>query len=133
MRYCNKCETNRKNHEYYKGNTTCIPCIKKAYQDKKNNVPAVTTPGFIYIITNPAWDGYYKLGKTINLEKRMSTYMTGSPLRDYTYLITARVSDVNRAEVKALQSLSEYYDVKGEWIVASKDTAIIKLIRDMNE
>jgi len=131
LRYCKKCETNRKNEEFYTGNTTCIPCAKERYTEKKKDQPGST--GFLYVITNPAWDGYYKVGKTTNLSNRLATYMTGSPLRDYNYLFTIEVDDVNIAERLAHQKLSEYYEIKGEWVVASKHEAIIKILEAINE
>lgn len=132
LRYCKKCETNRKNEEFYTGNTTCIPCAKVAYKTRRDGAQNATT-GFLYVITNPAWDGYYKVGKTTNLSNRLATYMTGSPLRDYNYLFTIEVDDVNVAERLAHQKLSEYYEIKGEWVVASKHEAIIKILEAINE
>lgn len=132
LRYCKKCETKRKNKEFYIGNTTCIPCAKVSYKTRRDGAQTATT-GFLYVITNPAWDGYYKVGKTTNLSNRLATYMTGSPLRDYSYLFTIEVDDVNGAERLALQKLSEYYEIKGEWVVASKHEAIIKILEAINE
>ena len=38
---------------------------------------------YIYVLTNPAWNGWCKIGKANKPHKRLSTYNTGSPLRDY--------------------------------------------------
>jgi len=39
--------------------------------------------GYLYIITNKSWQGWIKVGTTRNLKKRLQTYQTGSPFRDY--------------------------------------------------
>ena len=39
--------------------------------------------GYIYIITNPNYKGFVKIGIAIDLKKRLSSYQTSSPRRDY--------------------------------------------------
>lgn len=39
--------------------------------------------GFVYVISNKAWPGYYKIGMSKNPKLRLSQYQTYSPLRDY--------------------------------------------------
>lgn len=39
--------------------------------------------GFAYIISNPAWPNHYKVGMSKHVKKRLSTYQTYSPFRDY--------------------------------------------------
>ena len=43
-----------------------------------------TPEGDVYIIVNPAWKGWIKIGMAIDAEDRCSRYQTSSPLRDYT-------------------------------------------------
>jgi len=38
---------------------------------------------YIYIITNPSYPGWIKIGRSINPEKRLNSYQTNSPFRDY--------------------------------------------------
>ena len=38
--------------------------------------------GEVYLITNPAWPGWIKCGKSGSVSGRLSSYQTGSPLRD---------------------------------------------------
>lgn len=39
--------------------------------------------GFAYIISNPAWPNHYKVGMSKHVKKRLNTYQTYSPFRDY--------------------------------------------------
>lgn len=39
--------------------------------------------GFVYAISNPAWEGKLKIGTTWNPYVRLSQFQTYSPLRDY--------------------------------------------------
>lgn len=38
---------------------------------------------YIYIISNPAFKGWYKIGRTFNIELRLCQYQTADPLRRY--------------------------------------------------
>jgi hypothetical protein len=39
--------------------------------------------GEVYIITNPAWKGWIKIGMAVESKDRLKAYQTSSPLRDY--------------------------------------------------
>lgn len=38
---------------------------------------------YIYIIVHPKFEGWIKLGRTVDLKKRLDGYQTGCPFRDY--------------------------------------------------
>ena len=42
---------------------------------------ANTTEGYVYIINNPCWDGWIKVGMAIDAEDRCKQYQTSSPFR----------------------------------------------------
>lgn len=42
-----------------------------------------TESGIVYIVSNPAFDGYLKIGMTKDLNSRMKTYQTCDPLRRF--------------------------------------------------
>ena len=48
------------------------------YQAMKN-----LDEGYVYIITNPCWKGWIKVGMAIDAEDRCKQYQTSSPFRDY--------------------------------------------------
>jgi len=39
--------------------------------------------GYVYVITNPAWPDWVKIGMAIDAEDRLNGYQTSSPMRDY--------------------------------------------------
>ncbi|BEU75765.1 hypothetical protein KSS14E_0060 [Escherichia coli phage KS_S14] len=72
------------------------------------------TEGFVYVIGNPAWPGLYKIGMTVDVNERLSSYQTYSPYRDYKLYHFRFSSDKRRTE-KALHNLLKDYKVSGEW------------------
>ena len=132
MKYCKQCGRNRRDKDFYPNNhSRCKECI--SINNKEKNSIAPTNEGYIYVIINKAWKGYYKIGQTINLSKRLGSYQTASPKRDYQYLTTIKVDDMNAAERKVLGELKKYYDVNGEWVIASKPEHIIHLVENVND
>lgn len=137
MKFCKQCETRKKDKCFYPNNKSkCKECI--SINNRKASTRAieknVRTPqgGYIYVITNPAWNGYYKIGQTVSLTKRLSTYQASNPLRDFSYLTTVEVDDMNVSEKIILDELRRFYEVKGEWVVASKAEHIIHLVEGIN-
>lgn len=47
---------------------------------------------YIYVISNPAFDGWLKVGKTKNLHTRLNAYNTCSPF-DYDYVLVDEYPD----------------------------------------
>ena len=39
--------------------------------------------GYLYIISNPSHNGWYKVGVTDDIKARLHTYQTGDPKRSY--------------------------------------------------
>ena len=70
----------------------CKECVNTMAQSKRNTKRDLQQ-GFIYIITNPAWPNWCKIGLTINLQKRLNGYNTHAPLRDYVISFALPVKD----------------------------------------
>ena len=51
----------------------------------------------MYILKNPAWKNWYKIGKAIESTDRCNGYQTGSPHRDYE-LVTYKKFKLEVAE-----------------------------------
>lgn len=79
---------------------------------RTNSLPC--QEGFIYIIGNPSWPDYYKVGMTLDTKERLSSYQTYSPFRDYKLYHYRFVEDRRNAE-KQLHKVLEEYSCKGEW------------------
>lgn len=47
---------------------------------------------YIYILTHPKFEGWIKIGRAINIEKRLHSYQTGCPTRSYKIEYSRKVS-----------------------------------------
>ena len=72
--------------------------------------------GEVYILKNPAWKDWYKIGKAVDAVDRCKSYQTSSPHRDYELVTFAKVDDRNKAE-KLLHSHFTFRsrERRGEW------------------
>ena len=68
----------------------------------------------VYVISNPAWVGWYKIGITSNWKARLSSYQTSSPYRDY-HLVYG-ISTVNWKEVE--KNMHNRFPSHREWVQA---------------
>ena len=75
-----------------------------------------TKKGHVYIISNPAWPEWVKVGMAIDTEDRCSSYQTSSPFRDYVVEYSFASEDRRRDESLAHQKLDAIsQDRRGEW------------------
>lgn len=70
--------------------------------------------GFIYIVSNPAWDGYYKVGVSLDPRDRLKSYQTSSPFQDFK-LEGWYFSYNARSVEKEIHSRLERFRTNGEW------------------
>lgn len=76
--------------------------------------------GIVYLISNPAFPGYIKVGITKNLKKRLNSYQTYDPLRRFKvehYFVAKNAKELE----KFLLDHPAVANAKGEWV---KDTVI---------
>ena len=66
----------------------------------------LSTEGEVYILKNPAWKNWYKIGKAIESADRCNGYQTGSPHRDYELVTYKKFKHRGVAE-KMAHSLAE--------------------------
>ena len=81
--------------------------------------------GEVYIIRNPAWEGWYKIGMAVDADDRVLSYQTSSPHRDYEVVYKVKVNNRREAEKKAhreAERLAEKYN--SEWFYIDTDEAI---------
>jgi len=133
MRICKECKKEKEEEsfspshycmpEHY--NITCKKCYNKRERAKRR-AKRKAYEGVIYIVTNPAWEGWVKIGgtKQKNPNNRLQTYNTSSPFRDYYFEIVTEVDDVYTSEEEAM----EYLDYRGierrnEWFKTDIKTA----------
>lgn len=72
--------------------------------------------GLIYLIENPAYVEHYKIGITIDIEKRLSQYQTYDPYRRFKVVKYDFVLDKSLAEKEILSSKT-INDGLGEWLL----------------
>ena len=83
-----------------------------------------TKEGYVYVISNPAWPDWVKVGMAIDADDRCSSYQTSSPLRDYILHCAISSDDRRKDESKAHKVLEKISDSrKGEWFKLPVDTA----------
>ena len=97
-----------------------------------------STRGELYLITNPAFEGWVKVGMAVDARDRLKNYQTSSPFRDYELQSFCRVADRRAAEAELHRRLGKVYEQQGEWFKCSVDNArdemaCVKLDMEMNK
>ena len=84
-----------------------------------------TKSGYVYVISNPAWKGWVKIGMAIDAEDRCNSYQTSSPFRDYNLLYSVYVTDRRVMEKKAHRRIAKIAeDRQNEWFLIDPLEAI---------
>ena len=79
--------------------------------------------GEVYIITNPAFEGWVKVGMAVDATDRLKGYQTSSPFRDYELQYFCKVTDRRASESKANKVLASKFNQQGEWFQCSIEEA----------
>lgn len=85
--------------------------------------------GILYRISNPSWPNFLKIGISYDVVKRLSSYQTYSPLRDYKIEGYDFLLDKKGAE-KYLLSKYQIDSDLGEWISKDKSDYILSDIKE---
>ena len=83
----------------------------------------LSVEGQVYIITNPNFDGWVKVGMAIDSQDRLNGYQTSSPFRDYQLHSFWDVSNRRGAEAAAHAELEKTYERRGEWFKCTPEQA----------
>ena len=76
--------------------------------------------GHVYVITNPTWKGWVKVGMAIDAEDRCKQYQTSSPYRDYTLQYKKFFANRSKAEQEVHKILiNKGKTFNGEWFQVS--------------
>ena len=79
-----------------------------------------SSEGYVYVITNPCWKGWIKVGMAIDAEDRCKQYQTSSPFRDYALKFKKYFDDRRSAEQQAHKKIKNICkDNNGEWFKVS--------------
>ena len=82
-----------------------------------------STEGQVYVITNPNFPEWVKVGMAVDAEDRLSTYQTSSPFRDYSLAASWDVADRRSAESEAHAALQKLYERQSEWFNCTPEQA----------
>tara|TARA_B100001939_G_C16842480_1_gene573739 strand:- start:454 stop:939 length:486 start_codon:yes stop_codon:yes gene_type:complete len=86
-----------------------------------------TDEGEVYVITNPAWPDWVKVGKAVSTEDRLNGYQTSSPYRDYQVVTTITVHNRHEEERRMHRMVGERATQRiGEWFKIELD--VVKAI-----
>ena len=79
--------------------------------------------GQVYIITNPAWEGWVKVGMAVDATDRAGNYQTASPYRDYELAYVVDTSDRRATEAETHKRLSDMFEQRNEWFKCDVEIA----------
>jgi len=80
--------------------------------------------GYVYVITNPAWPEWVKIGMAIDADDRCNGYQTSSPFRDYKLEHTVMSNNRRKAEAEAHKAAAKIaVEQRGEWFKISIEQA----------
>jgi len=92
-----------------------------------------TKSGYVYVITNPAWKGWIKIGMAIDSNDRCNSFQTSSPFRDYVLEYRKDFKDRKLSELKAHSACrKQAIETNGEWFKLSIEQAK-KIIENIDE
>jgi hypothetical protein len=84
--------------------------------------------GQVYLIANPAWPDYLKIGMTVDTEARLASYQTYDPFKAFYIKNYEFVLDRRAAENRLLDEFGVHLE-EGEWVKNTDALGIIKVIR----
>jgi hypothetical protein len=79
--------------------------------------------GQVYVIVNPSFFEWVKVGMAIDSEDRLNGYQTSSPYRDYALVSSWEVNDRRAAEAEAHSELQKLYERRSEWFKCTPEQA----------
>lgn len=124
--------TKLKNHKIKFNNKltriSLLNCLKQRKYEEDYNVTkrfkSENNFGILYIISNPSFPNFIKLGITSNLNNRLKTYQTCDPYRSFKVEHYILIDDVNKIENEIHVKYGISYE-NGEWIKRDKIEEIL--------
>lgn len=77
--------------------------------------------GFVYLISNPAWPGAFKVGSAIDVNDRLNSYQTSAPYRDFVVEDYYFVWD-RRKEESSIHL--EFPSRSNEWVFTTREIVL---------
>lgn len=117
---CPKCNTLRRFHRHlYR---TPVGEALAHFRDERPDIKE----GYVYVVSNPAWPGYVKIGSAIDVGDRLRSFQTSDPFRSYELQGWRFFNDRLVAEYDIHRFL-DTYRVGGEWFKLDAERATFML------
>ena len=137
MNTCYKCETKLTDKNWSHGNKIggiktsninvryiCKPCDNE--KSRLYRLKNKKDYGYLYLVSNPAWQGWFKLGKCdSNYKNRLSSYNTSSPMRDFEFKYLRKCKKPRQLESlvwKRVEKIAESFN--SEWFKVDLEITI---------
>ena len=115
----------------YKKSSYCrICCREKSKNKNANKYKIFPYKGYLYVITNPSWNNWVKIGRALDVSLRLSSYNVGSPFRDYEI---SYYTQINNPVLIERYFFEKYGTENNEWFNISIDEAIYEIKKFKNE
>jgi len=106
--FCRTCDNTKRKYNALKQKANYIGSTAlKAFNKVKE--------GYVYILVNPAYPDWVKIGMAVDAEDRCKSYQTGDPFRSYKMVYTAYSKDKAMSENKAHKAAEAIAERRGEW------------------
>lgn len=115
--------------EFMMGCKECQKISSRAQYHKHKRPYLAKMDGYIYVMANAAWPGWFKVGMTNSdtVDSRIKCFQISSPFRDYICAYSIEVKNALRAEQAIHKKLATKYEMNYEWVNAPLDE-VIKVI-----
>ena len=87
--------------------------------------------GYVYIISNPTYRGWVKVGCALDATDRLGSFQTATPHRNFTLQWSRAFEDKLAAEREAHNILSNHCKRKSEWFYIKAEEAIEILEKEL--
>jgi hypothetical protein len=107
--------------------------LEKVALENRKRYDEFGDEGEVYIVTNPAWSNWVKIGMAVNSSNRLNGYQTSSPKRDYNLEYFKKFKNRKIAEKIAHDKCGEICSKReGEWFKLPVKKAI-HIIKNITE
>ena len=93
------------------------------YDKQTKDVYDQVKEGSVYVMGNPVWPEWVKVGMAVDAEDRLKNYQTSSPFRDYVLYYSYKTDDRRKAESTAHSRLEQLFERNNEWFKCTPQEA----------
>jgi len=121
---CSSCyDMRRIENKIKKGEKLPAKMLAKLYDKQTKDVYDQVKEGSVYVMGNPVWPEWVKVGMAVDAEDRLKNYQTSSPFRDYVLYYSYKTDDRRKAESKAHSKLEQLFERNNEWFKCTPQEA----------